>query len=275
MGGEPVVGAALRLARESEDRGTPPAEGTPRAHALPEGDVTTTGPSGEFRWSGLAPGVYRIEGEGRLSGVDFPGARDVSVLAGRRAEVEVEIESIRHALRLTELGTGEPLSEAAEVEWERVSETGVPEGPVRRAEVPPGRARAEAAGLIAGRYRLRVRLGGLLVHEETAELRADSEGSLAIPPRKRVPVRLAAPGGGAYRGPAAVTLLRDGREVYAADLLVEEKVVATTTGPGRYELIVRAPSGVARIAFVVTENEVAAEEPSPQNETYDPSSGRP
>jgi hypothetical protein len=124
---------------------------------------------------------------------------------------------------------------------------------------------ASATGLLPDRYRVRIRMGAVTVHERWISIEQDLEETVLIYPVVPVTIRLEDSEGNPFHGEARVTVSRDGRDIYRGIQAAEGSIVAPTTGPGDYELLLKTEDGEARKAFRVAQNEVVRETIGTQN----------
>jgi len=207
VAGRPIPGATLRLVLSGEV-----------AEASPTPSTATTDSEGDFQWKALSPGTYRIEGAGSLRDVDLPAAREIVVRAGRRSRVELDLQSLRHRSGSSSPARRGPWRSRRRWNggpflWLRRGLAGTDEHAESRAQIRRVAAAtngvAEASGLLPGRYRIRVRLRGLVVHEHLMRLEKDAEGTVAIPRIRRSacgsPLRLGSLSGGLPGSPCSGT----------------------------------------------------------------------
>jgi hypothetical protein len=198
-----------------------------------------TGSKGEFLVRGLLPGSYR------LRGADVPAAREVLVEGGRRARVELSLETARLKLKLVAREDGQPFSPEALAELVEGSPSR--DERVRRKAALEGQL--EWQGLFPGSYLLRIKVKGILVHEERLDLLQDREEVIAIDACSDLLVRLVTPEEKPFQGQAEVVLSRGGKEIYRGLEEIKEAVSVCLPGPGEYELVVRSGDQVARKRF--------------------------
>jgi hypothetical protein len=108
-----------------------------------------------------------------------------------------------------------------------------------------------ATGLRPGRYRLRVRIEKLLLHEADFDLQESRKDSVRLQRATEVSVRLLVSENKPFRGRAEVRLLQGERELYKQVQMIDETVTIPTPGAGEYELVVQSADRSARMRIAV------------------------
>jgi hypothetical protein len=105
----------------------------------------------------------------------------------------------------------------------------------------------EATRLRPGKYRLRVRVEKLLLHEADFDLQESFKDSVHLEKTGEVSVQLFVSEGEPFVGRAEVTLLQGERELYKQVQMIDGTATVPTPGAGEYEIVVRSDDRSARM----------------------------
>jgi len=149
-------------------------------------------------------------------------------------------ELLSYTLKLLDASSGAPVEGQAEVELLDL------EGESKWIGNAAGTSFA-ATRLRPGKYRLRVRIEKLLLHEADFDLQGNRKDSVRLQRASEVSVRLLISEDEPFRGRAEVVLLQGERELYKQVQMIDGSVTVPTPEVGEYELVVRSAERSARM----------------------------
>ena len=215
-----------------------PRSCTVQVSALEDSDYgrrVTSEPDGTFLVRALVPGKYRVQG------LTVPFSSDVTIPTGRRAEIEVRVESLEYSIEVFSNTTGKEFAdEAANLAWAELTPL-APTGTNQRQPIRDGRTAFR--GIFPGAHRLRILAPGFVALDEKIELdsaRCGRPERWGLTQGKEIKLRLESPDGKPFRGTAEVVISQGERIVHRETRTIDVELELPPLAEGEYLLKIRS-----------------------------------